>query len=544
MADIQHEARPRSTFEEKKSESASGFPNGDESPSRIEEGGKCGLLMDEEDATARVKAYPDDATPIYLHWRQNDPTNPRNWPVWKKWWITCFASFLNFLTCLCAGGYSSAAPDIVMAFNSSTELGTVGLSMYLLGFAIGPMLLAPLSEYFGRNPVYIGSWFVLVMFQIPLALAHNMPTVIVCRLIQGFGGSAPLTNTGGSISDVWERNESGNAMTVYGLSSTFSPPMALVITGYLVQNEGWRNLFWALMGITGGILIIMTLLLPETRHSTLLEKKAARLRKVLSKEGYPEAATRISDAHSMGSKRSMHTLFAVNLTRPFRFLFTEEITMAAAAYNGFIYGVVYLFNESFPLVFGSEEGHGFDTGQTGLTFLGIAVGALIAACFYPLQERYYLRRVAENNGKGVPEARMGQARFGAFLLPISLFWFAWTSYKSIHWIVPIIASSFFGAGIYIVILGVLNYVVDSYQVYSASALAGVILVRNVVGCIFPLFARQMYERLGFEWASTLLAFLSLLFVPIPIWWFYKGRALRLKSPFASQYFDQDEDAPH
>jgi multidrug resistance protein len=360
--------------------------------------------------------------------------------------------------------------------------------MYLLGFAIGPMLLAPLSEYFGRNPVYIGSWFVLVMFQIPLALAHNMPTVIVCRLIQGFGGSAPLTNTGGSISDVWERNESGNAMTVYGLSSTFSPPMALVITGYLVQNEGWRNLFWALMGITGGILIIMTLLLPETRHSTILEKKAARLRKVLSKEGYPEAASRISDAHSMGSKRSMHTLFAVNLTRPFRFLFTEEITMAAAAYNGFIYGVVYLFNESFPLVFGSEEGHGFDTGQTGLTFLGIAVGALIAACFYPLQERYYLRRVAENNGKGVPEARMGQARFGAFLLPISLFWFAWTSYKSIHWIVPIIASSFFGAGIYIVILGVLNYVVDSYQVYSASALAGVILVRNVVGCIFPLFA--------------------------------------------------------
>lgn len=364
--------------------------------------------------------------------------------------------------------------------------------MYLLGFAIGPMLLAPLSEYFGRNPVYIGSWFILVMFQIPLALAHNMPTVIVCRLIQGFGGSAPLTNTGGSISDVWERNESGSAMTVYGLSSTFSPPMALVVTGYLVLNEGWRNLFWALMGITGGILIIMTILLPETRHSTLLEKKAARLRKVLSKEGYPDAAARISDAYSMGSKRSMHTLFAVNLTRPFRFLFTEEITMAAAAYNGFIYGVVYLFNESFPLVFGSEEGHGFNTGQTGLTFLGIAIGALIAACFYPLQERYYLRRVAENNGKGVPEARMGQARFGAFLLPISLFWFAWTSYRSIHWIVPIIASSFFGAGIYIVILGVLNYVVDSYQAYSASALAGVILVRNVVGCIFPLFAVSVF----------------------------------------------------
>ena len=81
MADIQREPRPRSTFEEKKSESATGFPDGDESPSRIEEGGKSGLLLDEEDATARVKAYPDDATPIYLTWKHNDPTNPRNWPV-------------------------------------------------------------------------------------------------------------------------------------------------------------------------------------------------------------------------------------------------------------------------------------------------------------------------------------------------------------------------------------------------------------------------------------------------------------------------------
>jgi hypothetical protein len=107
-----------------------------------------------------------------------------------------------------------------------------------------------------------------------------------------------------------------------------------------------------------------------------------------------------------------------------------------------------------------------------------------------------------------------------------------TSLKFVHWIVPIIASAFFGAGIYIVILSVLNYIVDSYQTYSASALAGVILVRNLVGAGFPLFASQMYHKLGLEWASTLLAFLSLLFVPIPIWWFYRGEQLRLKSPWA------------
>lgn len=281
------------------------------------------------------------------------------------------------------------------------------------------MLLAPLSEYFGRNPVYFGSWFVLFIFQLPLALAPNIATVIVCRLIQGFGGSAPLTNTGGTVSDVWERNASGPAMSIYGLSSTFGPPMALVISGYIAQEKGWRWLFWVYMAIFGGVWLIMMATLPETRHSTILERKASRVRKALKKEGLDNSAKRVFDAHADESK-SLHTLFAITLTRPFRFLFTEPITIGAAAYNGFIYGLVYLFNEAFPLVFGKN--HGFNVGEQGLCFLGLAMGSVVGVAIYPIQERYYLKKVAKNDGKGVPEARIWLARFGAFLLPISLFW--------------------------------------------------------------------------------------------------------------------------
>ncbi|GIC92494.1 uncharacterized protein Aud_008960 [Aspergillus udagawae] len=107
-----------------------------------------------------------------------------------------------------------------------------------------------------------------------------------------------------------------------------------------------------------------------------------------------------------------------------------------------LYGLVYLFNEAFPVVFGPGKGHGFNIGEQGLAFLCMAIGPIIAFCFYPLQERYYLRRVKESDGKGVPEARMWMARLGAIFIPISLFWFGWTSYRSVHWIVPIIASSF------------------------------------------------------------------------------------------------------
>lgn len=448
---------------------------------------------------------------------------------------------LNVLTCLCAGGYSSGTEELIATFNVSSEVGTLGLSMYILGFAIGPLMLAPLSEYFGRNPVYIVSWLLLVIFQIPLALAPNIGTVLVCRLLQGFFGSAPLTNTGGTVSDLWARNESGPAMAVYGLSSTFGPPLALVISGWIALYMGWRWLFWVYMAILGGFWILLVLTVPETRHSIILERKTKRLRKQLRSEGLV-AADHLRDANA-DDKRGLASLFATTLTRPFRFLFTEPITMAAAIYNGFIYGIVYLFNEAFPLVFG-PGGHNFNTAQWGAAFSGLCVGSIVAALFYPIQERYYLRRVALNDGKGVPEARMHLARFCTFLLPISLFWFAWTSYNSVHWIVPIIASAFFGAGIYIIILAVLNYVVDSYQTYAASALAGVILVRNLVGAGFPLFGTQMYKYLGLEWASSLLAFLSLPMCAIPFIFFYKGEYLRLRSPWAREHFAQDEDKPH
>ncbi|KAF4158046.1 hypothetical protein CNMCM6936_003680 [Aspergillus lentulus] len=500
------------------------------------------LVLSEEQALARARHSPEEALPIRIAFAHDDRDYPRNWGTLRKWYITFFVSMLNVLTCWCAGGISSGATGIAEEFHVSSEVTTLCLSLYVLGFAIGPVLLAPLSEYFGRQPVYVVSWFLLFIFQLPLALAPNIGTIIVCRFLAGCAGGAPLTNTGGSISDLWERNSSGGPMAVYGLSSTFGPPTALVMSGYIGLNAGWRWIFWVLMAITGGFWLLLIVTIPETRHSIILQRKAAHVRKQMAQENLASASTTV-DLHAH-ARKGLHTLFAITLTRPFRFLFTEPITLCSAIYNGFLYGLVYLFNEAFPLVFGPGTGHGFNTGQQGLSFLGMAIGPIVAFCLYPLQERYYLRRVAANGGKGEPEARMWMARWGAVLIPISLFWFGWTSYRSVHWIVPIIASSFFGAGIYIVILSILNYVVDSYQTYSASALAGVILVRNVVGAGFPLFASQMYQRLGYEWASSLLGFLAILLVPIPFVFFYMGRAIRLRSPWAREHFDSNEDSPH
>lgn len=305
-------------------------------------------------------------------------------------------------------------------FHSSAEITTLALSLYVLGFAIGPVLLAPLSEYFGRQPVYVVSWFTLFIFQFPVALAPNICIILVCRSIGGFAGRAPLTNTGGTVSDIWRRNESGGPMAVYGLSSTLGPPLALVMNGYIGLHFGWRWVFWVLMAITGVFWVLLVFTIPETPHTIILRKKTKRVRKAMRKEGL-KAADSIIDANA-DERKSLHQLFAITLTRPFHFLFTETITFFAAIYNGFLYGLVYLFNEAFPLVFGPGKGQGFNGWEQGLIFIGLCIGPIIAFLFYPLQERYCLRRVAENDGKGVPEARMWMARLGAIFIPASLFW--------------------------------------------------------------------------------------------------------------------------
>ena len=249
------------------------------------------LQLTEYEIICRARTHPQDTTPVVLCFGEHDLDCPRNWSKARKWYITCFVSLLNVFTyvsiqsptqfniptdpsprCLCAGGYSSTVPLLKEEYHISSTTGTLGLSTYILGFAFGPLLLAPLSEHWGRNPVYIYSWFLLFILQIPTALATNMPTIIGVRFLQGFVGSAPLTNSGGTIADLWERDQCGGPMAVYGLSSTLGPPLALPLTGYLAEREGWRVVFWFFMAVLGGAWVAMLVSFPWLPYFSIMHR--------------------------------------------------------------------------------------------------------------------------------------------------------------------------------------------------------------------------------------------------------------------------------
>lgn len=487
-----------------------------------------GISTETGEASRRTTRISGSADVKLVTFPPGDHENPRNWPLWRRWSIVMAIALVDLTVSFIASGFSPASTKFSKDLGVSTEVATLGLSLCVLGFAFGPMTLAPLSEYYGRSPIYIISYGINLLFLVGTALVSTLGGFLVLRFLTGWFSAVTIANFGGTIADLFEPHATGIPMSIFLWAATVGSPLGYFLFSFVAQHRGWRDIFWALLGVCGGVWLILILTIKETRHSTLLLRRAARQRKETG-----DQAIQVPDALKRKGGRE---LFNDALLRPFRFLFTEAIVIFAALYNGYLYGLSFLFNDAFALVFG-PGGHDFEVTGVGLSFLGICVGVTSAIVTNLWQERYYQRVVVEAGGKNIPEARVEAGKVAAITLPVSLFWFAWTSFQSVHWIVPILASSLWGWSFYTLILMTYTYTEDSYKVFSASALAGIGLLRNVAGAGFPLFGRQMYENVGFEWASSILGFLSLFLIPIPFVLSKYGRTLRFHSPWAKQHMD-------
>nr|AOR51665.1 MFS multidrug resistance transporter [Phaffia rhodozyma] len=219
------------------------------------------------------------------------------------------------------------------------------------------------------------------------------------------------------------------------------------------------------------------------------------------------------------------------MTRPFVLLFKEPIVLCLSMYTAIVYGTLYLFFTAFPIVF--QTTRGWSSGVGGLAFLGVGLGMLIGTALAPVNNKIYLRATRKSpTGRAPPEARLPMAMLGGALLPSAIFWFAFTSTPSVHWIVPILAGVPFGCGMLLVFSSIINYLIDCYLMYAASALAANTVLRSLLGAVFPLFSTYMYQNLGNAWASALVAFLSLACAPMPFLFYRYGAKIRARSKFS------------
>ena len=382
---------------------------------------------------------------------------------------------------------------------------------------------APMSEipFIGRNPVYIGTLAAFVLLQLGVIYAKNFGMLLAFRFITGFVGSPVLATGGASISDMYKPSKRAYGIAVWGVAAVCGPALGPLVGGFAASAKGWTWPIWELLWLSGACLIFLFFLLPETSSTNILYRRTVRLRKLTGNESLkcqPEI-----EAEGMTGK----AIAMMVLVRPFTLSFLEPIVFLLNLYIALIYALLYLWFESFPIVFVGI--YGFTLGKEGLAFLGIFIGVFIVMPpFFWYLHRYTEPRFNED-GELKPELRLPPAFVGAFCIPVCLFWFGWSARESIHWIMPIIGSTFFTIGAFLLFNCVLNYLGDAYPKYAASVYAGNDLMRSAFGAAFPLFAGAMYHKLGVGWASSLLAFLSILFIPIPFVLYYYGESIRKRS---------------
>jgi len=277
----------------------------------------------------------------------------------------------------------------------------------------------------------------------------------------------------------------------------------------------------------GGVAFLLDLFfLEETYPPIILVSKAAELRRRTKNWGIHAKQEEI--------EIDFRELINKNFSRPLRLLFTEPIVFLISIYMAFIYGLLYLFLTAYPIVF--QRIHMMSPGVGGLPYFGMIVGQLSAGLYIALISPAYNRKLAANNGIPIPEWRLPPVVIGGASFAIGLFWFGWSGYKrDIHWIVPTLSGLFTGFGLLAIFLQSLNYLVDAYLMFAASAIAANTFLRSLAGAGFPLFSQAMFNSLGVNWAGTLLGCVAVVLVPIPVIFLKYGEKIRAKSNFAPTF---------
>lgn len=386
----------------------------------------------------------------------DDPLHAQNWPLKKKLPVAFALGFVTLVAAFGSSIFSTATTIIGQEFNVSREVGILGVSLYVLGFATGPILWAPMSELYGRKIPLIISSFGFSIFQIAVATGKDAQTIFICRFFGGFFGACPLTVVGAVFADMFSNRQRGLAVTVFSMTVFSGPLLAPFIGGFIVMNSslGWRwtEYITAIMGFVG--LALLLLFLEETYPPVILVNKAADLRRRTKNWGIHARQEEI--------EVDLRELLEKNLSRPMRMLFTEPIVLLISLYMALVYGLLYLFLTFYPIVF--QQIHGFNPGVGGLPFFGMILGEMLSGVYMILLQPSYNRKLSANNNMPIPEWRLPPVIVGGTFFSLGLFWFGWTGFRAdIHWIAPTLSGLFTGFGIMSIFLQCLNYLIGESQ---------------------------------------------------------------------------------
>ncbi|RSM01686.1 hypothetical protein CEP52_008408 [Fusarium oligoseptatum] len=441
---------------------------------------------------------------------QHDPQHPLNFSQSRKWFITGLLSAITFMTPFASSILAPTISYVAETYNE-TDLtkSAMPVSIFLLGYAVGPLFLSPLSEIYGRHIIITGANAFFCAWLIGCALAPSLETLIFFRFMCGLGGSASQTVGGAIVADLFP----------------VIPRRLPLSAALLLKLLGGAGLIGSLFIPATIIVMAMALLSRETNHQVLIQRKTRRLRKELNR---PELRSCYTDPSAPILTR--RRILFNGLTRPIRLLFSSPIVFGVSLYIAFSYGCLYLLFNTIPMVF--QGSYHWSIGITGIVYLSLLVGYMIGiSIFSALSDKTVIRMTKANNGVHEPEMRLPDCIYFAFIFPITFFWYGWSADKAVHWIVPVIGLVPFGIGIVGTWMPIQAYLIDAYAHYAASALAAFSVMRSVVAAFLPLAGPGMFTTLGVGWGNSLLGFIAIALIPIPTIVYKYGGRIRKRENF-------------
>lgn len=291
----------------------------------------------------------------------------------------------------------------------------------------------------------------------------------------------------------------------------------------MTQYIGWRWDFWIVLAAATPVTLLIALCTTETCHKVLIKRKTVVLRKELGRD---DLASCYDTSGHQGTIQNLRT----SLLRPLKLMVLSPIVFVLSLYIAFIFGVVYLLYTTIPTVF--EDTYGWDTGETGFPYIALGAGNALAWLLFTIySDRIVIKLIQTNDGVFMPEMRLIMSIPFGILLPVTLFWYGWSSFYGVQWASTILSLVPFGFGIVGLFLPISTYLVDSYPIYAASATSANVILRSVVGALLPLAGPPLYRSLGLGWGNTLLGFTAIIMVPLPLIFYKFGARLRAAQRF-------------
>ncbi|KAK4870445.1 hypothetical protein LT330_004793 [Penicillium expansum] len=500
-----------------------------------------------------------------------DPENPRNWSTARKVISTILYGLLTMGATWSSAIYSTGAHMIAAELDVTEAVASLGTSFILIGFGIGPLLWSPLSELHGRKFPILVPYFIGICFTFGTGVARNIQTILITRFLVGFFSSAPICITGGALADLFGPQQRGLALLGYAMAVVGGPVFAPIAGSAIVSSSlGWR---WTQF-ITGiymaFVAIVASLLLAESYAPVLLVTKARRLRLATGQSAYhakhedwhpslKEMAlkfllrpiqllgTPVCFLFALHASFGMDYLIGTHPLHPllsFKFdlllpgMLVHDTKYRLTDQNFAVYSIVYLNIGSFPIIF--HETRGWSPVVASLPFLALIVGIIVGALVNIFNQRFYLKKMRAAGNKPCPEARLPPMMAGATVLTGGLFIMANTAENQFPWIAPVIAASMMGFGFFTIFQASLNYLVDTFPAYAASAVAANTFMRSCMASIFPPLTTRMYHRLGVRWATNLLAFVALAMIPIPWLFYFYGRRIAVRGKLSRRFTQSDD----